>query len=106
MNSAIYWNQYVDIDIDTRKLMQDFVNRIHEFNGQDIQWPTECLVLDTDASDYAYGATLWEKGVSSGHIDIANMLPPEVVEEASVAPTGSDRGACKSVSKNPLEATT
>ena len=83
MNQAAYWNQYVDIDTNTRELMQDFINRIHDFNGQDIQWPADCSVLDTDASDFAYGATLWEKGLTDGHIDVSNMLPAEVVEESS-----------------------
>ena len=30
MNSAFYWNQYVDVDPDTRKLMQGFIDRIHD----------------------------------------------------------------------------
>ena len=33
--------------------------------------------------DHAYGATLWEKGIADGHIDISNMLPAEVMEESS-----------------------
>ena len=51
--------------------------------GQEIHWPTETLTLCTDASDLAFGATLFDAMIQNETLDVSDWLPNNIINESS-----------------------